>query len=68
MSAPGEFAISQVWNRGFLERYQKGRLNLFESLVQRGGEIAFLRSLIFNYRSEESIPTRVPDEALEPGW
>src|SRR5271156_6278091 len=60
MSAPGELAISQVWNLGFWERYQKGRLNLFGSLVQRGGEIAFLAA------SSSTIAARKASQRVSP--
>ena len=62
MSAPGELAISQVWNLGFLERYQKGRLNLLRVIGPTRRRDRLSGSLIFNYRGEESIPTRVPDQ------
>src|ERR1700683_1098322 len=75
MSAPGELAISQVWSLGFLERYQKGRLNLFGSLVQRGGEIAFLAassSTIAARRASQRVsPTRLGAcvvRASNPSW
>ena len=60
MSAPGELAISQVWNLEFLERYQKGRLNRFGSLVQRGGEIAFLAA------SSSTIAARKAYQRVSP--
>ena len=60
MSAPGELAISQVWSLGLLERYQKGRLNLFGSLVQRGGEIAFLAA------SSSTIAARKASQRVSP--